>query len=263
MAYLHEGRTFIKVSGTEAFDYLQNMVSNDIRPVHQEQRPVYSLLLDSKGKYKFNFFVWPYGENGYLLETSISQVDAMLKMLKFYKLRADIQLEILDNAYVLSSLSKDADFVEDSRLSGLYRKLILDEKPNISNDFDYPLWRLQNGLPEHEDMQAGEDTPIEFGFDELNAITYSKGCFLGQEGTNKAKHRLVIKKRLLPFSVDYSELSSKEIQTNQQKNAGEVRAFSKGYGLAVVKLKYLNQPLLIDGIEIKIHIPNWLSLPDD
>lgn len=263
MAYLHKDRAFLLVSGADAFDYLQNMVSNDIRPVHESQKPVYSLLLDNKGKYKFDFFVWPYNEADYLLETSASQITAMTKLLKFYKLRADITLSELSDLYICSSLEKEDGYDADPRLdSGLYRKLGHGNPPDMTNSFDYTIWRIENGLPEYEDLIADEDTPIEMGFDELHAITYSKGCFLGQEGTNKAKHRLVIKKRLLPFSVAAKSMTEPNLTNANERSAGEVRCFKQGYGLAVIKLKYLDEPIYLDGQEIEAHIPQWMNLPD-
>lgn len=264
MAYLHKDRAFLLVSGADAFDYLQNMVSNDIRPVHEHKKPVYSLLLDNKGKYKFDFFVWPFNEADYLLETSISQIAAMAKLLKFYKLRADITLTELDDLYICSSLEDADGYDADPRLdSGLYRKLGQGHAPATEDSFDYTIWRIQNGLPEYEDLIANEDTPIEMGFDDLHAITYSKGCFLGQEGTNKAKHRLIIKKRLLPFSVVADDMSEPNLVNAEQRPAGEIRCFKQGNGLAVIRLKYLNEPIYMDGQEIKVHIPNWVTLPTE
>lgn len=263
MAYLHKNRAFLLVSGHDAFEYLQNMISNDIRPVHSEKTPVYSLLLDNKGKYKFDFFVWPYNQSDYLLETSVEQMSTMLKLLKFYKLRADISLTELTEFHVCSALDAQEGFVADPRISGLYRQLGQGNPPQNNDSFDYTIWRIQNGLPEYEDLITGEDTPIEMGFDELHAITYSKGCFLGQEGTNKAKHRLVIKKRLLPFSIEAEFIENNIILGSDQRTAGEIRCFKQGHGLAVIKLKYLNGPLTINGQEIQVHIPSWVTLPDN
>lgn len=262
MAYLHKDRAFLLVTGTDAFEYLQNMVSNDIRPVHTQNKPVYSLLLDNKGKYKFDFFIWPHNDADYLLETSTSQIDAITKMLKFYKLRADITLTEITDYYICTTLEPQTNYVADPRIDGLYRKLTQGTPPATADSFDYSLWRIQNGLPEYEDLIADEDTPIEMGFDELHAITYSKGCFLGQEGTNKAKHRLIIKKRLLPFTIEADNIEETALVNGEQKSAGDVRCLKQGHGLAVIKLKYLNEPIYLSGQKITLHIPNWVHLPD-
>ncbi len=258
MTYFHQNSGFLKVSGKEAFSFLQAMVSRDIRKLHEAKQPAYSLLLNSKGKYKFDFFIWPHANNSYLIEIDNGQKEALKKMLNFYKLRADVQIEDYNDVISASALSpKDDDFTQDPRCAGLYRALKPKDTP-LQNDFDYDSWRIKNGFAIYDDLKSDEDTPIEIGFDDLNAISYDKGCFLGQEGTNKAKHRLIIKQRLLPFTAAENAAFCENLTTKDDKKAGEVRLFKQGNGLAFIKLKYREEKLFMGDTEIKIHQPFWL-----
>ncbi len=259
MVYFHQNNAFLKIYGGRAFSFLQGLISQDLRNLHAKNQPVYSLLLNNKGKYKFDFFVWPLDGDSYLLESNFKAIQDIKKLLNFYKLKTPVQIENYNDVISISSLTADdADYKPDPRCEGLYRAL----KPHdtqIENSFDYNLWRLKNGLAEYTDLRGDEDTPIEIGFDELNAISYDKGCFLGQEGTNKAKHKLVVKQRLLPFELLAHTVSTHTIVTENQKRAGHVRHFKQGYGLAFVKLKFLDQNLYIGSEKIKINYPFWLK----
>lgn len=257
MTYFHQQNGFIKVSGADAFSLLQGLISQDLRGLHEHNRPVYSLWLNNKGQYKFDFFIWPFEDKSYLIEVALAQIDALQKHLKFYKLRAEVKIETYGDVISVSSLrALDDDYKPDPRIDGLFRALKSSDTP-IQNSFDYHLWRLQNGLPHYTDLKSDEDTPIEVGFDELGAISYNKGCYLGQEGTNKAKHKLIIKKRLFPFELKAERLSTDVIFNGQEKIAGHIRHFEQGWGLALIKLKFMDEDLYIEGQKIKIHKPFW------
>lgn len=257
MTYFHQQNGFIWVSGKDAFSLLQGLISQDLRGLHEHDKPVYSLWLNNKGKYKFDFFIWPFENESYLIEIPLAQREELQKHIKFYKLRAQVNIALYEDVLSVSSLSKlDDDYKPDPRIKGLFRALKPANSP-IENSFDYNIWRLQQGLPHYDDLKAEEDTPIEVGFDALGAISYDKGCYLGQEGTNKAKHKLIIKEKLYPFHLEASSLASDNILTLDQKTAGHIRHFEQGLGLAMVKLKFLQQDLFIDGQKIKIHKPFW------
>ncbi len=259
MAYFHQNNAFLRISGEDGFSFLQGLISQDLRKLHEKNQPIYSLLLNNQGKYKFDFFIWPLQEESYLLESEKIQINAIKKLLNFYKLRAKVTIEDDHEFLTASSLSiEDDDYKPDPRCPKLYRALKRPDTP-IHNSFDYNLWRLINGLPEYKDLKSDKDTPIEIGLDDLNAISYNKGCFLGQEGTNKAKHRLIIKQRLFPFETSIQPLLDHTIINEEEKIVGEVRSFYQGYGLGFIKIKFLNQNLYIDGRKIKIHHPFWLE----
>ena len=68
---------------------------------------------------------------------------------------------------------------------------------------DYDLHRLQLGLPAgSRDLEAEKSTLVEAGFDELHGVSWSKGCYMGQELTARTKYRGLVKRRLTRVRIE-------------------------------------------------------------
>ena len=114
--YILEDRGILYINGSDAFDYLQNIISNDLSKVTDTQS-CFSYLLTPQGKYLFEFIIVKH-KNGYFLDCPKYQIDNLYKQLTLYKLRSKVEINNLSNEFVVAAISKEkfSDF-------NLYRPL--------------------------------------------------------------------------------------------------------------------------------------------
>ena len=133
----------------------------------------------------------------------------------------------------------------------------------------YKARQFSLGVPDGGDDEIFKQAfPLEIGFDELNAISFDKGCYIGQEVTTRMKIRRLVKKRLVPmvFSGDPPQPGS--IIRKQDVKAGQIFSASSEAGLAMLRLEILDQ-VLAEGIELvaeqttlKVKKPSWFKISD-
>lgn len=237
MVYLCPHRKFLLISGIDTEKYLQGLTSNDMKKL-KNHSVIYSLFLDTKGKYKFDCFIWKIEENMVVIEVHESQYDDLKKWLGFYKLQADLQIQEAENYEIYISEKRYENFVQDPRKDFLYRSLRDRSAANLfeeSQTFDYMDFRLKHLIVETEDLRGG-DTPMDVGLDDLKAISYEKGCYLGQEGANKAKHLDKRKKKMIYFTSNKDFEIDTELFIGNQKSVGSIRYFYQGQGLALISV---------------------------
>ena len=107
--YILEDRGIIYINGEDAFAYLQNIISNDLNKVTDNQS-CFSYLLTPQGKYLFEFIIIKH-KNGYFLDCPKYQIENLIKLLNLYKLRSKVVITNLSNEFVVGALSKDK-FIE-------------------------------------------------------------------------------------------------------------------------------------------------------
>lgn len=263
-------RSILKVEGEERLEFLQGLVSNDVTKA-TEEKAVYSAFLTPQGKFLCDFFLIQKGDS-LLLDLEESAFAAFKKKLTMFKLRADVKLSDVTADYdvvaVFGGETSQPGIFEDPRLAEAGYRAIVEKGTRIENaedvDFDvYDLHRIKLGLPDgSRDMTVEKSILLENGFDELNGVDWDKGCYMGQELTARTKYRALIKKRLLPISVN-GELppSGTEIKSGD-KVVGEVRSGVHNHALATIKLDAMNQSLTVDGENLKVNIPKWIDLPE-
>lgn len=135
-----------------------------------------------------------------------------------------------------------------------------------ASEADYQEWRLQHGIPESpSDLIPDKSIPLECNLDFLNAISWDKGCYLGQELTALTKYRGLIRKRLLPINIKGVVPLESSLYDTQGQEKGIVRSVQGNSGLALIRLDILNeetaelvtQDRLGSGIPF---IPSWLKI---
>ena len=128
----------------------------------------------------------------------------------------------------------------------------------------YDRLRLALGVPDgSRDLVLDKSILLEAGFDELNGVDWQKGCYIGQELTARTKYRGLIKKRLLPVTIDGSAPAPGTIVTADGREAGEMRSSRDGRGLALLRLETALQEKLTlvaaDAVLVP-SIPGWMRL---
>ena len=212
-AYLDD-RAVLAISGPQARDFLQGLVTNDVAglaPGHG----LYAALLSSQGKILFDFLVTE-GDGALLLDVAREQRDGLLKKLSMYKLRSKVGIEARDPLGVYVNLAghpenRTVSYADravsfaDPRFTGLGLRSIgaRGEMPaNLPGPRAYHQHRVELGIPEGGDFGFEKIFALDAGLAELNGVSFTKGCYIGQELTSRMKHRATSRKRILTVSAE-------------------------------------------------------------
>jgi folate-binding protein YgfZ len=240
-------RAVIGLSGPEARDFLQNLVSNDVENLTPGDG-LYATLLSPQGKIGFDFLLVE-GDGAILLDVAAASRDALLKKLKLYRLRAKVEIAPRDQLGVYAGLQGHPDnrptpyadraiTFADPRHAGLPRRSIgaIQEMPaNLPGSEAYHALRLQLGVPEGGDFGFEKIFALDGGLDELHAISFEKGCYVGQELTARMKHRATSRKRPLLVTTT-GDLPPPGTAVTQDSDIGEIIAAHGTRGFASVRL---------------------------
>ena len=288
-----EDRGLISVSGPDVKNFLQNIISNDIEIVN-DSNSIFTGIFTPQGKYLYEFFVISY-KGGYLLECNNELKEEIIKHLFKYKLRSKIEINDFSSNYVVGiiNLEKFQEIQADAGSSSattLYREspCFLDPRLNtlgarmisslenlyltikklnlniVSKDI-YLKIAHKSGIPiqEVKNLQNALFS-LESNFEELNGISFRKGCYVGQENTARMKLKNKIRKRLLPINFEKNLPVLSEI-LYENNSIGKI-IISKPYPFALVNLfnpefnSFKNKELKVKNTDIKIIIPNWINL---
>lgn len=267
-------RGVISITGEEAKSFLQGLISNDINKV-SEGRAIWSAFLTPQGKYLYDFFIIE--KNGdLLLEMEAEHLPAFLKKLKMYKLRTKAELADVSDDYDVLAISGEGVpvvgdgvlYADPRHLKMGFRCLMAKGKrpdyPEVAFD-NYDDYRIQLGIPDGtRDLVQDKSILLENGFDELNGVDWDKGCYMGQELTARTKYRGLIKKRLIPATIEgfLPETGTQILQDG--KDAGNVRSGHGDHALALIRLDALkkNAPLTAGDAILTPVIPDWIVLPE-
>ena len=254
-----EDRALISLQGSDARPFLQGLVSNDVTKVSWQQ-PIYSALLTPQGKYLFDFFMLqPREDNPDLLwlETERSEANTLLKRLKIFKLRSQIDIHLVEppcQHFALLDFPDNFEIEEpgallfnDPRHHDLGKRLILDngqELPSEVSDLEtsdldfYDERRIQLAVPKQGlDLIPEKTTLLEAGFEELNGLDWDKGCYMGQEVTARTKYRGLVKRRLMPLRCESSAVKSGTDLYQGKKRVGTVTSVVNNWVLASLTVK--------------------------
>jgi folate-binding protein YgfZ len=121
--------------------------------------------------------------------------------------------------------------------------------------------RLALGLPDATDLEPDKTVLLEAGFDELNGVSWTKGCYMGQELTARTKYRGLIKRRLLPVESNGALPPPGTPVLAEGREVGTLRGGQAHRALATLRLDALEAELTCGGVALTIRRPDWLVLP--
>jgi len=229
-------RSIISVTGDDAHSFLQNMITNDM-DLLQNQNSIYAALLTPQGKVISTFFVVTNPDNGFFLDCPTGAFETLLKRLTMFRLRADVQLTDISNRFqVLQSLQAGADicFADPRNEEIGFRSLVPVDTEKPSNNQENLRFKLI--LAEQDiDYQSSEVFPSDINMDLQNGIAWKKGCYVGQEVVSRMKRRGNIRKRtvLAEFTGQAPEAGS-EIIAGKAK-LGHILSSAGSLALAVIR----------------------------
>jgi folate-binding protein YgfZ len=220
-------RALIRLSGADVRGFLQGLVTSDVAG----ELPVLAALLTPQGKCLFDFIVWADGED-LLLDCEAEAVDDLIKRLAIYRLRRPIAIEP-DPSLAVHWARESAEGSSDPRLPELGKRWLA---PPAEPAGEWLEHRLHLGVCEGR-AELGDLLWLECNAAELNGVSFTKGCFVGQENTARMNWRQKINRRLF-------------VTTG---NGGErVRIEYPEAGLSVVHAR-------VDAVPANAIVPDWLK----
>tara|TARA_B100001142_G_scaffold197288_1_gene196134 strand:- start:126 stop:1019 length:894 start_codon:yes stop_codon:yes gene_type:complete len=290
--YILEDRGILYVSGLDAKEFLQNLVSNDINKV-TDNSSCFASLLTPQGKYLYDFLVIKH-KSGYFIDCSKDQTNDLFKQLTLYKLRAKVEIMNLSNEFVVAAFNyerlikfneardfpgftfkyrEDPIFLDPRNkllggriiinLEKLYlslKKLELNEKDKK----EYYELSHSLGIPQKNTNKLKNKLfGIECNFDLLNGIDFKKGCYVGQENTARIKLKNKINKRLLPIKIIKGKIGGDDVIFNKNEDIGKI-LIDEDFPFALIKITAkkldFNTKYNTNSATLKIIKPNWLNL---
>lgn len=269
MYTLLNNRSIVKVEGEDRFKFLQGLISNDVNKL-KSMDAIYACMLTAQGKYFADLFLTEKNES-ILIDVPASREEGIIKKLNMYKLRSAVSISKCIEYQAVA-------FIEKPNISNIYNIIFMDPrssklgmrgfiaKAKLAEDLKdleespdaYDLARIENFIAEGEkDLVSEQSFILEYGLDDLNAIDYNKGCYVGQELVARTHYRGIIRKQILQVSSDKKlpELGSL-IYAGEQK-LGLICSSIDNRGLAVIRvenLKNLDKDAVItaNGQEVKL-----------
>ena len=265
MARLDE-RAVLAVAGEDRVGFLQGLVSNDVTSA-SPGHAVWAALLTPQGRWLADFFIFAQGER-LLLDVARAQQDLVAARLGRFRLRSRVTIEPVSlSVYAGWDGTPDGGAVAtapDPRLSEAgFRVLDGRDLEVTAEAVEYDAHRLLLGLPDGaRDLQAEKSLLLEAGFDELNGISWTKGCYMGQELTARTRYRGLLKRRLVPVTASGALPPAGTVLMAGEREAGSMRSSRDGLGMAMVRLEHLHDALSGGGATLHTRVPAWMTLPD-
>ncbi len=241
-------RTVLCVSGPDAKSFLQNLVTNDVTKLNDNI--IYSALLNPQGKLITDFFLVDFGEK-ILIDVNSKASDNLLKLLRLYKLRAEIVIEKTDLKVSTGIKNKPEKGLEDPRNPKMGWRYYSNDDLSEKN-IDWEKLRIENLIPEFGKELSTDSYILEHGFDKLNGVDFKKGCYVGQEVTARMKHKTRLRKGLAIVQTTGRVPFDTPIYANN-KIVGKVFSSTKDQALAYLRFEAASEKMMAGTIEITYH----------
>jgi folate-binding protein YgfZ len=255
-------RCVIQVSGEDRLTFLQGLVSNDVTLVAPGVA-VWAALLTPQGKWLSDFFMFS-GAESILLDCEAGQATDIARRLLRYRLRARVDIASTDLVVYAAWDGEPpaaAYSAPDPRLPVAgWRLLSPDAIETSAGEADYDVHRIMLGLPDgSRDLEPEKSVLLEAGFAELNGISWTKGCYMGQELTARTRYRGLLKRRLVPVLANAALPPPGTPVFIGSVEAGVLRSTCNRTGLALLRLESFAPGLSCGGMTLEICLPGWLG----
>lgn len=279
-----DDRGVVSVTGPDAEKLLQGVITNDMGLLGK-QAAIHTGLLTPQGKILFDFFVVKAGD-GYLLDVALDKSGELAKRLTMYKLRANAAIADVSGDYSVAAIWGAAIKSDppagsfryaDPRLDAMgWRDLLLHREHlrgqravmGRREPFEqYHAHRSALGVPEGgKDYVFGDTFPHEALFDKLDGVSFTKGCYVGQEVVSRMEHRGTARKRVVPVVADEPlPVTGTEVRAGDQL-IGVIGSTDGARGLALLRLdrgaelQAQGHGLMAGAVPVRIELPEWLDL---
>ena len=284
-------KSFISIKGEDSIDFIQNIISNDIKKV-ADNNCIFASLLTPQGKFLFEFIIFK-TKNIFFIECNSELTKELFNKLYSYKLRSKVEIKIEDNL-----ISIDIPFVkfqslninklnlinyknylifEDPRIKNTLARAIIEQSKikEFLNDLNIELsnekYLLEKklfalGVPS-KDIQKLQNQlfSLEANFLELNGIDQKKGCYIGQENTARMHLKNKVNKRLFALQIINGRVQEGQKINLDNEEIGKI-LIDDLFPFALIKINkdnknlIANKELKTETASIKINIPSWMVI---
>ena len=271
-------RGAISVQGENTLGFLQNLVTQDTSALSETKPSIYCHMLNSKGRFMYDVFLHRISADHVVVDVAQQRKDSLVKVLKMYSLRSSVRIKDESDRYTVMVVFGDSGkgFCEDARLGSIlgYRGVsvgTLDSSEDTAIPVsDYTKLRISLGVAEGPEEIPEGSVPLEYNLDGLNGISFSKGCYIGQELMARTHYQGQIRKRIMPFEICGGEdisIGDDIVDVESKKKVGSVRsACVGGVGLALIRTASVlqdgtafvkNVQIEASGASIQPYVPSW------
>jgi folate-binding protein YgfZ len=274
-------RGVVSVAGADAEKLLQGVITNDMGLL-ATQAAIHAGLLSPQGKILFDFFVVK-APDGFCLETARDKAAGLAERLLMYRLRADADIKDRSSDYTVAAIWGAAHNpggqgipplrFADPRLPAMgWRELVTlrsdwalgAEDASSATQDDYHAHRIALGVPEGgKDYAFGDTFPHEALFDLLSGVSFTKGCYVGQEVVSRMQNRGTARKRVVPVAGDASLPEAGTAIAGGEVEIGQLGSVSGDRGLALLRLDRAaelaakGEALRAGPVSVRIALPGW------
>jgi folate-binding protein YgfZ len=284
-------KSFISIKGEDSIDFIQNIISNDIKKV-ADNNCIFASLLTPQGKFLFEFIIFK-TKNIFFIECNSELIKELFNKLYNYKLRSKVEIKIEDDL-----ISIDIPFVkfqslninklnlinyknylifEDPRIKKTLARAVIEKSKikefltdlniELSNEkylLEKKLFAL--GVPS-KDIQKLQNQlfSLEANFLELNGIDQKKGCYIGQENTARMHLKNKVNKRLFALQIINGRVQEGQKINLDNEEIGKI-LIDDLFPFALIKINkdnknlIANKELKTETASIKINIPSWMVI---
>ncbi len=253
-------RAVIRLSGENTLGFLHNLLTCEIETLPAGTW-AYGALLSPQGKIQHDVFVIHDGTTTFL-DCAARQADALLQKLKLYRLRAKIQIG-RDDALAIAVATGEGHAAPDPRLASMGNRAIV-AAGSLSGGDGYDAARIGAGLADSDlDIGVNGVFPHEANFDQFRGVSFTKGCYVGQEVVSRMQHRGTARTRMLPVTAAALLPPRGSAIRSGETVLGSMLSSTGQQGLALLRLDRLAEataPLLTESVSLRVHKPDWMTI---
>lgn len=262
---LNLSRKLIRCVGkkNEASEFIQGMITNDMKTFEEGQKCIYTLFLNKLGRVLYDSIIYKLpssspAEENFLIECDKNIAGNLARHLKLYRVRRKVDISLsdehdlwcYDSQHMNDSKNGDCLSFFDPRLKNIGFRIITSKNHNIkdelnrdvieASDEDYKAHRYKLGIAEGiVDLPPEKSFPLEANADYMNGVSFHKGCYIGQELTARTHHTGVVRKRIMPlvFEQPITLSDTVDVKNEQKQSVGKLRNTSGIYGLGLIRIE--------------------------
>ncbi|ETS14478.1 YgfZ/GcvT domain-containing protein [Bartonella quintana] len=243
-------RKVIKVTGEEATDFLQSLITTDVTKIApQEIFP--GALLSPQGKVLADFLIGK-RDDDYLIDIVSSLADTLYKRLLFYKLRKKVEIsqpfqELVtiswnneSNNFNFDSSFIDKRFPQKEKIVRTYGEIPF-SAPDYNKNWNR--LRIRYAIAESgQDYEIGKIFPHDINYDQISGLSFNKGCYIGQEIVSRMHHRHTARRRVLIVKSQH-ELTSESAVEAGTKVLGHLGTCAANEALALMRIDHVKDAM--------------------
>ncbi|MBS0236428.1 MAG: folate-binding protein YgfZ [Proteobacteria bacterium] len=215
-------RKVLSIKGADAFSFLQGLLTQDIT-LAAPDKLIYAFALTPQGKILFDCFITQTSDNQYLLDLPAFYFTEALAHLQAYKLRSKVEFIDLSDSYsaAVSEKADNPELFPDPRVATLWpRGIVASEKSIAMPDAAKHIYHEQRIIAKIADFDADIEPsaffPAHLGLTDA-AVSYNKGCYIGQEVTARLRWQGRSRKKLYILQLPQGHQRGTEVLQHNKK----------------------------------------------